>query len=342
MKYGIINDALSWFLSYLSARTQCTLCNNSMSSFQTVTSGVPQGSLLGPKLFLSFINDLPKFVQNCNLYADDTEIEVVGKTVNEVVSSLQTQIDNLNIWFKHNRLTVNASKSCSMLIGSRQKIGNDASRSSLGLFLNGEPINNQTTYNYLGLTIDCFLSFDVMIDNICNKLKCRVAMIQRIRYFLSSHHLSSHYYAFIQPFIDYCILIWGHSFASNLNRIQKLQNRAARIITNSYDFNISGLTIVKDLNWLNVSQRRDYINNLLIYKCLYCDAPNYLLDQLSIMCEVSSRDTRQSDDHSLLVVPFSKTSYFKRSFSVYGPSCWNSLPTQIRLCKSYILNYSDA
>ena len=94
---------------------------------------------------------------------------------------------------------------------------------------------------------------------------------------------------------------------------------------------------------------------LIIYsfiKCLYCDAPNYLLDQLSIMCEVSSRETRQSDDHSLLVVPFSKTSYFKRSFSVYGPSCWNSLPTQIRscanfeifkkLCKSYILNYSDA
>ena len=153
--------------------------------------------------------------------------------------------------------------------------GNDASRSSLGLFLNGEPINNQTTYKYLGLTIDCFLSFDVMIDNICNKLKCRVAMIQRIRYFLSSHHLSSLYYAFIQPFTDYCILIWGHSSASNLNRIQKLQNRAPRIIKNSYDFNISGLTIVKDLNWLNVSQRRDYINNLLIYKCLYCDAPNY-------------------------------------------------------------------
>ena len=158
-----------------------------------------------------------------------------------------------------------------------------------------------------------------MIDNICNKLNCRVAMIQRIRYFLSSHHLSSLYYAFIQPFIDYCILIWGHSFASNLNRIQKLQNRAARIITNSYDFNISGLTIFKDLNWLNVSQRRDYINNLLIYKCLYCDAPNYLLDQLSIMCEVSSRDTRQSDDHSLLVVPFSKTFISKDRFQFMVP-----------------------
>ena len=222
-----------------------------------------------------------------------------------------------------------------MLIGSRQNIGNDASRSSIGLFLNREPINNQTTYKNLGLTIDCFLSFDVMIDNICNKLKCRVAMIQRIRYFLSSHHLSSLYYAFIKPFFDYCILIWGHSSASNLNRIQKLQNRAARMIKNSYDFNISGLTIVKDLNLLNVSQRRDYINNLLIHKCHYCDAPNYLFDQLSIMCEVSSRETRQSDDLSLLVVPFSKTSYFKRSFSVYGPSCWNFLPTQIRSCANF-------
>ena len=199
--------------------------------------------------------------------------------------------------------------------------------------MNGEPINNQTTYKYLGLTIDCFLSFDVMIDNICNKLKCRVAMIQRIRYFLSSHHLSSLYYAFIQPFIDYCILIWGHSSASKLNRIQKLQNRAARIIKNSYDFNISGLTIVKDLNWSNVSQRRDYINNLLIYKCLYCDAPNYLLAQLYIMCEVSSRETRQSDDHSLLVVPFSKTSYFKILFSLWSQLLEFSTNTNQIMCK---------
>ena len=88
VRYGIINVALSWFLSYLSDRTQCTLCNNSMSSFQTVTSGETQGSLRGHILFRLFKNDLPKFVQNCNLYADDTEFEVVGKTMNKVVSFL--------------------------------------------------------------------------------------------------------------------------------------------------------------------------------------------------------------------------------------------------------------
>ena len=102
-KYGFRGAALNWFASYLSDRLQRTKCNNVVSSFQINSSGVPQGSLLGPVLFLLYINDLTLFVQNSNLCADDTELEVTGTTVENVIISLQIEVNRLNTWFKHNR-----------------------------------------------------------------------------------------------------------------------------------------------------------------------------------------------------------------------------------------------
>ena len=145
-----------------------------MLSLKINSSGVPQGSLLGPVLFLLYINDLTSFVQNSNLYADDTELEVTGTTVENVIISLQIEVNRLNTWFKHNRLAVNASKCSSMLIGSRAKLGHHAFRESLGLHIGNDPIRNSSSYKYIGLHIDSLLSFDDMISHTCNKLRSRV------------------------------------------------------------------------------------------------------------------------------------------------------------------------
>ena len=172
-KYGFRGAALDWFASYLSDHLQCTKCNNAVSSFKINSSGVPQGSLLGPVLLFLYINDLTLFVQNSNLYADDTELEVI---VENVIISLQIEVNRLNTWFKHNRLAVNASKCSSMLIGSRAKLGDHAFREYLGLHIGNDPIRNSSSYKYLGLHIDSLLSFDDMISHTCNKLRSRVAL----------------------------------------------------------------------------------------------------------------------------------------------------------------------
>ena len=153
------------------------------------------------------MNDLPMHVKNCNLYADDTMLDEIGESVNEVVTSLQCEIDKLSVWFKHNHLTTNASKSCSMLIGSRQRINNFVNKPDLGLSLDGTIISNHSSYRYLGVQIDSFLSFDKMVDNICNKLSSRVSMLLRLSHTVPYFSLNQLYYAFVQPYIDYCILV---------------------------------------------------------------------------------------------------------------------------------------
>ena len=336
-KYGIRGKEFQWFSSYLNNRKQATKCNDRMSSFQSVCTGVPQGSILGPILFLLFMNDLPMYVGNCNLYADDTMLDATGKTIDEVTDSLQLEINKLSLWFKHNHLTTNATKSSTMLIGSRQRIKDYVNRPNLGLNLDGDVIRNQTNCRYLGVDIDSYLSFDFMMHNICNKLSSKVSMIQRLSLSIPTYYLNQLYYAFVQPLLDYCILIWGNTTENNLNKIQKFQNRSARIVCKLYDFAYSGLSLVKSNGWLNVRQRRDFLYCTLIHKCIYGIAPNYLSDHLTLYDDVqSSRITRQSTQ-LLLHVPFVKHSLCQKSFSVYGPFIWNTLPPHIRQCSNIVL-----
>ena len=156
-KYGIRNIELNWFKLYLSNRSQATKCNNLMSLFVNVSTGIPQGSILAPSAFLLFINDLPMYVKNCSLYADDAMTEATGSTVEEVVSSLQCNINQLN-----------ASKWCTMLIGTHQLIGDFVSLPTIGLCLDGVQITNSDTFTYLGVHFDSFLTFNKMTDKICN------------------------------------------------------------------------------------------------------------------------------------------------------------------------------
>ena len=313
-KYGVDNNELSWFKSYLSNRTQAVVNNNkNMSSFSQVNTGIPQGSVLGPVLFLVMVNDLPMPVENCNLYADDTMIEAVGKTIDEVVESLQIQIDQLCSWFRHNRLTVNASKSCSMIIGTRQRLKNISLSENIGLTMNNEVILNKSSHVYLGLHIDNHLSFDIMIDHICTKLRSRVSMLQRLNKFVPVSSLNHLYYAFVQPHIDYCWLIWGHTSNNNISRVQKFQNRVARITTQNFDFNTSGISLVKSLGWLNIKQRMQFLACMLMHKSIHYDAPYYLSDNVTFLSDINNSYTRQCESNTLHI-EFGKTSFFRKLF----------------------------
>ena len=151
--YGIRGNNLKWIISYLSDRTQVTKANNTISESKRVVCGVPQGSILGPLLFLLYVNDLPKCVNHSNvkLYADDTVIFDSDPIIENVYNRLQLSLDVFGMWCLQNKLTVNTGKTKIMAFtASKQKLtGLD-----INLSLNGVKLMVVPSYKYLGVTLD--------------------------------------------------------------------------------------------------------------------------------------------------------------------------------------------
>jgi hypothetical protein len=333
-KYGIRDNELKWFTSYLSNRSQATLAHSSLSSFLPVKTGVPQGSILGPLLFLLFINDLPKFVQSAYLYADDSLIDRSGTSLDEIIPLMQSDINSLCDWFSSNKLTLSIHKCCSMIIGSSQRIKQYETFTSLGLYINDTPIAYCLSYKYLGLEIDNTLSWRNAILNVCKLLRSKLAAVQRLCKFIPLEKGNILYYAHIQSHIDYCLTVWGHTTDENISNIQRFQNRAARIISQNFNYhNVNGFSLVLTMGWLTLEERRDYLTLITVYKSLNNIGPYFLSDMFTYISDIHSRPTRQSE-HGDLYIPQVRTNYMKRSLQFNGPSLWNKLPLHIRNANS--------
>ena len=346
-KYGFTSSALGWFQSYLSNRTHATNCNNNLSNFKCVHIGIPQGSVLGPLLFLIYMNGLPVVVSKslCSLFADDTMVAPIAETTNKSLSFLASDVKAISKWFFQNKLTINVTKSSTMLIGTSSRITPHHLKNTLGITLDKE-LSNTDEYCYLGITVDSCLTWEKYIVKLCNKISPIVANLQHLRHFLTNEQINTLYFSYIQPHIDYGLTIWGHCANRLILKVQRFQNRCARIVTQKFDYEIRSNTILRELKWLNVSQRRDYLTCILVFKCLNGLAPSYLSDLLTARSIIHSRSTRQTSAN-LLHIPFARTNYFQRSFQIYGPKIWNTLPSHVReantiqefkyLCRNHIL-----
>ena len=345
--YGIFDLEHKWFYSYLNCRTQATLCNNILSDFALVKSGVPQGSILGPLLFLLFMNDLPLGLSDCSMYADDTMVQCPGTTFCDVNNVIARDIENLSLWFNNNRLKLNVDKSCIMYIGSIQRLNSlNIGNHPHGPFVNDKILDISSNYKYLGLTVDSNLSWNKHVEELCCKLGARVRVPYRLSKILPVECLKSLYFSMVQSVIDYGLTVWGHTSKQNILKVQRFQNRAARICTTCYDFNISSSSLIKSLGWLTVTKRRDYLTLVLMYKCISSTAPDYLCDLFTYTNDIHDRNTRSADNMNLYVPKASSSSYSK-SFSVFGAKLWNSIPCNTRnapnikifkdMCKTFLL-----
>ena len=137
----------------------------------------------------------------------------------------------------------------------------------------------------------------------------------------------------MQPKFDYAITVWGFTSQQNIHRVQRLQNRAARIITSNFDYvNVRGIDIVKQLKWMNITQRRDYCMALTMFKCINGISPIYMCNAITMCSDVANRVTRMSDASNMTVVPPASLYIFKNSFSYRGPIIWYTLQEHLRCC----------
>ena len=325
--YGVIDVAFNWFSDYLNNRSQVVFHNKLLSNKNNVTIGVPQGSVLGPILFMLFVNDISQnsSIGICNLYADDTIVYCQGDTVCEVNDKLQNCVSHLNNWYVKNKLSVNISKSEIMLISSRHRFLSD----ELDISIDGQSLKYVQCANYLGMKIDNHLTWNDYVNKLCSKISSKLSRLRRLQSTVSSNVLSKIYLTLIQPCIDYAISVWGQTYDYNIVKIQRLQNYAARIVTNNFDYiNCRGIDIVGALKWMNIKKRCDYFTCILMFKCIHGQAPNYLVDEIVMNFDVNGMSTRSHEMN--VYVPYASSHFAESSFKYSGAVLWNALPSFLK------------
>ncbi len=226
---GVDGNSVTWSASYLQRRQQKTKVGSGVSDLKQITHGVPQGSILGPLLFLIYINDLCDYVELCgtSMYADDTAIFFFGANLDEVRLGIQRDMQSVEYWMRQNHLSLNVKKTKMMLIGSRQRLRQVP---NLSVSLNGQRVENMSQFKYLGMIIDNHLIFDKHIDFIIDKSTNKLGMLYKTRGLFNLETAKMLYNALILPHFDLGNTVYTVAPQYQLNRIQVVQNAAARLI----------------------------------------------------------------------------------------------------------------
>ena len=330
---GVGESSLPLFRDYLSGRRQYVNIDGHHSTQRALTLGVPQGSILGPILFLVFINDLPATLQHsvADIYADDTTISYsthYTTAPNDISVGLQTDIDEILNWSADNRMILNETKTKSMLVTGK-RLAKKMEQSTLQLNVNSTELEQVNSHKLLGVTIDSQLTFDQHVENLCTKLSQRIAVLRKIRRFLPIDQRKLYYNAMIKQTMLYASTIWTSCSAENLQKVFKLQKRAARVILGA-DTKANSVQLFRKLDWVPFFHEAKVNRSLMVYKRLSGDCPPYMSQMLVRNADINERSSRHGQLN--LVCPrFKRESEGGRSFTVSTSRLWNTLPLDIRM-----------
>jgi ribonuclease P/MRP protein subunit RPP40 len=228
--YGIRGIANKWITSYLTGREQYTSYNGANSQTKTIKCGVPQGSILGPILFLIYINDLGTFSDKLAtiMFADDSNLFSGGNDLTQPAKSVNDEIPQLITWLRANRLFLNISKTHFMIFGPKKK----NLPKEIDMIIDGKKIDHVKSTKFLGIILDTNITWKDHIMHLTKKIARSVGILSIAKKILNIKSLIQLYFSFVYPYITYCILIWGNSPAPTLWPIFKLQKMSFRIINN--------------------------------------------------------------------------------------------------------------
>ena len=322
--------AIKWFDSYLKDRTQSVKSNGVKSDYQPITCGVPQGSILGPLLFILYINDLYTFLNDASvsLYADDTALYTSASTQIEIKLTLQIELTVVCEWLKANKLTLNANKTKYVIFGTKQQL---TTKPDLNLYVGQDKIDRVESMKYLGVILDDHLSFDEHIKYIINKSSKKLGVLQRSREFLNKSTKILLYKSLVLPHLDYCDIVYMCIKEENLHKLQKIQNCACRIILKA-DKYASVKSLHQELQLPYLQQRRQ------IHLAMECftgvhnqeSGLHYMFQQVD---DERTRETRSSNKNVIKIENI-RTMTGRKAFGFRGPNYWNKLDLEARVIET--------
>ena len=320
---GIKNSLLQWFRNYLKNRKQRVVINGVSSSWSEIKAGVPQGSILGPLLFLIYINDIVNDIQtNIRLFADDTSLYIIVENPISSADFLNNDLNKIHDWSKLWLVDFNPNKTESLVISRK----NNAPFHPV-LYMNDTPVREVESHKHLGLTFNSNGTWDTHIETIISKASKRIGLLRKIKFKIDRFSLQKIYFSFIRPILEYADVIWDGCNQLMKARLERIHFEAARITTGATKL-ASLESLLNETGWDTLQNRRFKHKLILFHKMYHKQTPEYLSNLVPHTAyEIHGRNTR---NQSQLVNINCRTETYRMSFLPSVVKAWNDLPVEIR------------
>ena len=340
--YGIRGTPLALLSDYLHNRQQFTCFDSHSSGLLPVSCGVPQGSILGPLLFLLYVNDIPNASRSLSfvLFADDTNIFLSHPNLQTLEHTFNTEIQKVTTWFKANKLSLNVNKTNFIHFKTNKK----SSTSKINLVIDNTVIKPVDNTKFLGVIIDCKLNWNDHITKITNQVARSIGIIKKLRFTLPAHILFSMYNTLALPYLSYCNISWANTSqttdinhcpwtqtnTSKINSLFKLQKKALRLCTNS-EYSSHTKHIFHTLNTLNIYDLNKLQTGLFMYRFENNTLPISFQDFFMKNNATHNYNTRSASQLKLIRPNLNINKY---SIKYSGSKLWNSLDSELKNSKT--------
>ena len=323
---GIHGNLLTWLSSYLSNRYQRVVLQSSESSLRLIQAGVPQGSVLGPLLFLIYVNDIAdNLLSLTRLYADDSSLYYSASSINDIEGIINHDLNLISHWSKQWLVKFNPNKTEFLYFSLR------TDDTIPKLYFENAPINLVADHKHLGVTLSSNGQWKTHIENILSSASKVLGIMRKFKYTLNRESLNQIYISYVRPLLEYSSIVWAGCTEQQITSLERIQNEAARIVT-GLTRSVSLENLYNECGWESLKYRRDLQKYYFMYRTYNSYVPQYIVDLFPL--NVQERTNYNLRNPENFTVPYCRTEILRKSCVPSAIELWNNLDYETKTASS--------